>query len=815
MSEMMSKVNETNFSVHHQSKESMMRHLFGQVVRFFMHKNVLLFIVGVLLGRAVILTTVSPFALGFLASVWVGYRNKSLIVIFAMLIGAFTYNFMHGVFISLALVVFIIFVAIFKRHERQRQFLPLFVSLSTMIPRMFLFSLDGQLTNYEWLFLMVEGVLGAVLVLIFMQSLPLLSKDSYRSTLSLKHEEVVSLLILVASIFTGMVGWSIYGVAIEQIFARFFVLSVAFVGGATIGSTVGVITGFILSLALMTNVYEVSLLAFSGLLGGLLKDGKKIGISSGLIVGTLLIGVYGESEQFLPSVYASSLAIALFLLIPTQFFHQLSRYIPGTDVYEEEQEKYLKKVRNITAKRVEQFSNVFAALSNSFIAPEEADQRKERKEKETDYFLSEVTEQTCQHCFMKERCWQRQFDKTYSLLSLLKDELSVGDLTYKTNRDFENYCVKSRKVIQVMKDELSVFDANQKLKKQVKDSKRLVADQLLGVSQVMDDFSKEILKEKKLYDEQEEEIYAGLSELGIQIDKIDIFQLEKGNVDLEIVASFYHYHGEGEKVVAPFLSDVLEELIVVKEEAISPFPNGYSYLSFHSAKKFVVDTGIAHAAKGGGFISGDSYTEMKLGVGKHVLAISDGMGNGKRAKDESEETLRLLQQILKTGIPEQVAIKSINSILALRTTDDMYATLDVTVMNLHSATIRCLKIGSSPSFIKRGKELFEIKASNLPIGIIHDFRMETIQEQLKSGDLLIMMSDGIYDGPQVMDKRSWFQEKLNELETSDIQHVADFLLEEVIRENEGHIFDDMTVIVAKIERNKPKWSSIPVHLADA
>src|SRR5690625_6180296 len=122
---------------------------------------------------------------------------------------------------------------------------------------------------------MVEGVLGAVLVLIFMQSLPLLSKDSYRSTLSLKHEEVVSLLILVASIFTGMVGWSIYGVAIEQIFARFFVLSVAFVGGATIGSTVGVITGFILSLALMTNVYEVSLLAFSGLLGGLLKDGKR------------------------------------------------------------------------------------------------------------------------------------------------------------------------------------------------------------------------------------------------------------------------------------------------------------------------------------------------------------------------------------------------------------------------------------------------------------------------------------------------------------------------------------------------------------
>src|SRR5699024_7232297 len=142
--------------------------------------------------------------------------------------------------------------------------------------------------------------------------------------------------------------------------------------------------------------------------------------------------------------------------------------------------------------------------------------------------------------------------------------------------------------------------------------------------------------------------------------------------------------GEGSKLIAPVLSDILNEMIVVKNEEISPFPNGYCYLAFGSAREYIIETGVAHAAKGGGLISGDSYKTIELGTGKYAIAISDGMGNGKRAREESEETLRLLQQILQTGIPEKVAIKSINSILSLRTTDEMFATLDLAVVNLHN-----------------------------------------------------------------------------------------------------------------------------------
>ncbi|MEH7081076.1 SpoIIE family protein phosphatase, partial [Bacillus velezensis] len=219
---------------------------------------------------------------------------------------------------------------------------------------------------------------------------------------------------------------------------------------------------------------------------------------------------------------------------------------------------------------------------------------------------------------------------------------------------------------------------------------------------------------------------------------------------------------------------------------------------------------------GGGFISGDAFKIMDVGAGKHAIAISDGMGNGERAHIESNETLKLLQKILNSGIEETVAIKSINSILSLRTTEEVFATLDLAMVDLHDASAKFLKIGSSPSFVKRGKQVIKIEGSNLPIGIIDDFDVEVVSEQLKAGDLLIMMSDGIFEGPRhVENYEMWMKRKVSELETDDPQAVAELLLEEVIRSNTGDINDDMTVVVAVVKRNMPKWSSIASYSAMA
>lgn len=796
---------------HHRFWHTMIQKLKSRLKTFFLVKGWLFFFIGFLLGRAVILSHVSPFAIAFLATVWFIYRKQTFKMMVAIILGALSFSLSQGVFIILATAVFLLLAGFFKHTNHQQIKIPIFVFISTVAPRLCLYSMAGELTYYEWMLMVVEGILGSVLVLIFMQSIPLIELERYKS--SLKNEEIVCLIILIASILTGTIGWQVYGASIEQVFSRYFVLMLAFVGGAAIGSTVGVVAGLILSLAHVANLYQMSLLAFSGLLGGLLKEGKKLGVSTGLLVGTLLVGIYGDSSTLIPSLIESGLAICLFLITPAGWFKKLSRYIPGTEEYTKEQEQYLQKVRDVTAKRVEQFSDVFEALSKSFSVTNDIVQDEAELKRETDYFLSQVTERSCQHCFMKERCWQKQFDVTYSLMENLKYELMFeqGEPDRKLLREFENHCVKSKNVLEIMEEEVSLLSINQKLKKQVLESKRLVADQLQGVSEIMHDFAKEIVKERKNHEKQELQIVTALKQMGIELEKLDIYQLEKGNIDIEMTLSFYNYRGEGSKLIAPALSEILNELVVVKEEKISPFPNGYCFISFMSAKEFIVETGVASAAKGGGLISGDSYTMMELGTGKYAMAISDGMGNGERAREESQETIRLLQQILQVGIPEKVAIKSINSILALRTTEEIFATLDLAVINLHNAHVRFLKVGSSPSFIKRGDKVFSIEASNLPMGIIKEFDVDIVSEQLKAGDILVMMSDGVFDSPSyVTHTDAWLKRKILSIKTDHPQEIADLLLEEVIRSRSGEIKDDMTVLVAKVAKNIPQWSSIPI-----
>ena len=150
---------------------------------------------------------------------------------------------------------------------------------------------------------------------------------------------------------------------------------------------------------------------------------------------------------------------------------------------------------------------------------------------------------------------------------------------------------------ELIEDELAHHHAHLTLKRKVQDSRRLVAEQLLGVSEVMADFSREIKREREQHFIQEEQMIEALQHFGIEIQHVEIYSLEQGNIDIEMTIPFSGGHGESEKIIAPMLSDILEEQILVKSEQHSTHPNGYSHVAFGSTKSYRVSTGAAHAAK--------------------------------------------------------------------------------------------------------------------------------------------------------------------------------------------------------------------------
>src|SRR5699024_6688309 len=94
---------------------------------------------------------------------------------------------------------------------------------------------------------------------------------------------------------------------------------------------------------------------------------------------------------------------------------------------------------------------------------------------------------------------------------------------------FENYCVKSKKVMEVMAKEVDLLKVNKQLKKQVTESKKIVADQLQGVSEVMDSFAKEMVEERQRHEKQELQIIRAMKQLDIHLEKLEINQLDKGD----------------------------------------------------------------------------------------------------------------------------------------------------------------------------------------------------------------------------------------------------------------------------------------------
>lgn len=768
-------------------------------------------VIGFLLGRAIILSQLSPFCLPFFACLYFLKTSSRLVAFLCLLLGAATVSLKQDVFVLLAMVCFVIIKAAATRMTRGQpliKMLPLLVFISGFLGRSltdYLAEKDVLITNV--LMALVEASLSALLVMIFMQSLPLLSHKIRRRLL--KNEEMICFVILIASVLTGTIGFHIQGVALEHVLSRYIVLIFAYVGGAAVGATVGVVVGLILGLSHVSYLYQMSLLAFSGLLGGLLKEGKRPGTALGLLLGSLLIGLYSRGYEELPMILLTSLfSMLCFFITPSFLLEKLAAYIPGTASHFQQQQQYLKKLRNVTADRVLQFSSLFQVLSNSF-----SRQMDEDKDREQDLFLSKVTEQTCQTCFRKEQCWIQQFNQTYKFMNQIRDETThlpkLTDPVLKKN--WKRYCTKPEKVVQVIHELQQHYQEEVKLKRRVKESRQLVADQLMGVSQVMESFANEIQKEKEAHIHQEDLILTKLQSAGLDIESVDIYSLEKGKIDIEMMVALDQY-GECEKIIAPILSDILEETIFVEKKETENLAAGLCHVTFISSRAFDITVGAAHVAKGGGLVSGDHYESFELSAGTYVLAISDGMGSGERAHQESEDTLKLLSTVLHSGIDETIAIKSINSILSLRTTEEIFSTLDLTMINMQEATAKFLKVGTNPSFIKRGDQVQTIETGNLPMGMVKDFDIDVTQQQLKAGDILIMMSDGVFEGPRhIQNKEIWMRRKIKELETEHPQDIADLLLEEVIRARGGEIDDDMTVLVSKIQHHTPKWSVISTY----
>ena len=214
--------------------------------------------------------------------------------------------------------------------------------------------------------------------------------------------------------------------------------------------------------------------------------------------------------------------------------------------------------------------------------------------------------------------------------------------------------------------------------------------------------------------------------------------------------------------------------------------------------RYKVRVGVSTYAKEKG-VSGDSFICDNVNAGEYMIALSDGMGKGRRAAEESAVTVNTLESLLRAGFDVELALKIVNSTLLLRSTEEIFSTVDMGMLNLHTGRLRMFKIGAAATFLKRGESVDVIKVSALPMGIVGRISIESVERRLQKGDFVILLSDGITEADRSDSDMNWLSEIIGDIHSKDPQTMADLIVNRAVEKYGLKEKDDMTAIAVQVQ----------------
>lgn len=217
---------------------------------------------------------------------------------------------------------------------------------------------------------------------------------------------------------------------------------------------------------------------------------------------------------------------------------------------------------------------------------------------------------------------------------------------------------------------------------------------------------------------------------------------------------------------------------------------------FEQAPALMLEIGAATRSRSGEEVAGDSYVSRALPGGRHILALSDGMGSGVSALQESHAALSLLVESLRAGYTRAQALDVVNALMLMCTGREMYATMDMCVTDLHTGETAFEKLGACVSYVVREGEVRAIGADTLPVGVLPDVESHSLRMTLRPGDVVILLTDGVTDA--YPGGEEGLRAAIAKLYWLHPQAVGEKLIAGAL--DAGGAKDDMAVLCARVSR---------------
>lgn len=691
-----------------------------------------------------------------------------------------------------------------ERNEKIKVGKNIFISI--LVIQIVKFMISG-FTIYDTLATITIAMIALVFYKIFVNSIVVI-QEFYRKR-AFTVEEIIGASLLIAIAVGGLGDLNIYGFSIKNILSILIVMILGWKNGILIGTTSGVTIGVTLGVISGSEPIMIAAYAISGMIAGLLNRFGKIGVIVGFALGNVVLA-YVSNGYTVELIHFKEILIASIglLAVPKTLHIDIEEFIGDKKLLPIFPSRALNKSKEM-AESLNNVSDAIQGMATTYKNTENTTfEENTEKVENKQIFIAELLNNL--EPYKDNMLYDdmsdtdgKILDKVFNFL-LEKQEISKEDLIKifaKCNsyivgfddRQISTYLDENiNQIVRAINMSYKLSKSNFIWKKREEQNKKNMEKQLNEVSKAIKSIAlglEDDLEQEKKYIKEKEEIVDQLVKNDIDIQ--DIVIKKQGRFVIELYLNEILETSKIEKI-EKILTTILKEDIVLNSEASIG-----KKLNFLSDDKYVMALGKSEVTKDKSETSGDSNLNIRLKDGKYLVAISDGMGSGKEAKKSSMQALKLLENLLLSGFDKNISLDLINTSL-INQNKEIFATLDIAIVDLYLGTIEFIKSGACPTYIKNKKRVQIIKANSLPTGIIEDSKIQTFDKDIESGDIMLMCTDGILDSNiEYKNKELWVKYMLEDIETNNTQKIADIILNEAIDNNFGIAKDDMSIVVCK------------------
>ena len=492
-------------------------------------KTIIFMIIGFLLSRSVLIDGIAPLGLAFF--LYICKLDKYKVPVFLSVLVGTLLSFNDMFIVAKYIICLTIIMILSSRIKEITSLLKLsLVGVLITLPVSIICACVTDRSLYNFIIVGIESMIVFTSTFIFAYGVKFLIFN--QNKMSIKTEEVISISLLTTFSIMGVGQMAVLGVSFRTVLATTFILISAIIGGASVGSSCGVIVGLAFIINNAVSAIYMGIYAFAGLIGGTFNKVNRYLSILGYILSCIIVFAYTSGIQSNVNSIRDILIGALIVsILPKSFFNKIESAVKININTSQSVNNYIVRTKNLTNSKLENMQRAYNELANTFEKIRQKDEIINQNDMAE--LIDRIYSDECCSCSMKKMCWEVRFNKTYTLIYEMIQNLEDGQLNTDTiPEEFKKACMNPEQIMKISNYYYKMFALNYDWSMKFEEGRKLIADQIRNISKSIKGLSDDIENSAMLDLVKEKNILEELERHNIVVNKINY--LTKGKNEFKI-----------------------------------------------------------------------------------------------------------------------------------------------------------------------------------------------------------------------------------------------------------------------------------------